>query len=112
MNQNPVAQSVLLIVLLGLSAAVAAQPSTLPDNATQVPPDMGVQPARPAASAPLPADMKPRMRPQLKPRMKPEELKPDMRPDFRPEMSPGMQPNSQKPLHTDTPTRRGDGPAN
>jgi hypothetical protein len=112
MNKNHVAQSVLLMALLGISAAVAAQPSTLPDNATQVPPEMGVKPARPAASAPLPADIKPRIRPQFKPRMKPEELKPDMRPDFRPEMSPGMQPNSQKPLHTDVPVHRGDGPAN
>lgn len=92
-------------VLAGSGLALA-QPSTMPDNATQVPPELGVKPALPGASAPLPADLKPRMRPELKPRMKSDELKPEMRSEQRPEMSPGLQPNSQKPLRTDAPTKR------
>lgn len=83
-----------------------AQPSTMPSNATTVPPEMGVKPVLRGASAPLPADLKPRMRPELKPRMKSDELKPEMRTEQRPEMSPDMQPNSQKPLRTDAPTKR------
>ncbi len=92
--------------LLASSALVFAQPSTMPDNATQVPPEMGIKPAQPAASAASPAELRPRMRPELKPRMKSDELKPSAGPELRPEMSPGMQPNSQKPLRTDAPTQR------
>ena len=100
-----------LVALLSGAALAAfglaqAQPSTMPDNATQVPPEMGVKPMLPGASAPLPADLKPRVRPELKPRMKSDELKPEMRSEQRPEMSPGLQPNSQKPLRTDAPTKR------
>ncbi|WP_372827794.1 hypothetical protein [Polaromonas sp.] len=100
--------------VLGMSGVALAHPSTAPDNATTVPPDMGVKPAMRGASAPLPSpeDLKPRMRPELDPRMKPEELKPALRPGMRPEMSPGMQPNSQKPLKTDANTQRGGSPAN
>lgn len=96
MNTNIFAMPVLLMALLGISAGVAAQPATMPDGATQVPPEMGVAPPRPAASAP--ADMKPRKRLELKPRMKSDELKPALHPELKPEMSPGLQPNSQKPL--------------
>jgi hypothetical protein len=96
MNTNIFATPILLMVLLGISAGVAAQPSTMPDGATQVLPEMGVAPPRPGASAP--ADMKPRKRLELKPRMKSDELKPALHPELKPEMSPGLQPNSQKPL--------------
>lgn len=92
---------------LAASGLVQAQPSTMPSNATTVPPEMGIKPLLRGASAPLPPDLKPRMRPELKPRMKSDELKPEMRSEQRPEMSPGMQPNSQKPLRTDAPTKRG-----
>jgi hypothetical protein len=98
-------------LLLG-PAITQAQPSTMPDNATTVPPEMGVKPPLPRASAPKPEDLKPRMRPELKPRMKSDELIPEMRSEQRPEMSPGMQPNSQKPLRTDANTKRGGSPAN
>ncbi|GAB3482305.1 hypothetical protein [Polaromonas eurypsychrophila] len=94
------------VVVLLASGLAQAQPSTMPDNATQVPPEMGVKPALQGASAPLPADLKPRIRPELKPRMKSDELKPELRSEQRPEMSPGLQPNSQKPLRTDAPTKR------
>ncbi|RZJ26340.1 MAG: hypothetical protein EOO54_03160 [Haliea sp.] len=104
--------SVLSAALLGSAGLAVAQPSTMPDNATQVPPEMGVKPKQPGASSPLPGDMKPRMRPELKPRPKPEELKPELRSEPRPEMSPGMQPNSQKPLKTEANTKRGGSPAN
>jgi len=104
--------AILSTAMLGLSGPALAQPSTMPDNATTVPPEMGVQPARPGASAPLPGDLKRRVWPELKPRMKSDELKPEMRSEQRPEMSPGMQPNSQKPLRTDENTKRGGSPAN
>lgn len=107
-----VALAALTTALLGASGFAVAQPSTMPDNATQVPPEMGVKPKIPGASSPLPGDMTPRMRPELKPRPKPEELKPPLRSEQRPEMSPGLQPNSQKPLKTDAPTKRGGHPAN
>ena len=99
-------------VLLFSAGLVHAQPSTMPDNATTVPPEMGVKPALPGASAPRAADLKPRMRPELKPRLKSDELIPEMRSEPRPEMRPGMQPNSQKPLRTDANTKRGGAPAN
>jgi len=105
MNTKMFAMPVLLMALTGLSAGVAAQPSTMPDGATQVPPEMGVQPPRPGASAP--ADAKPRKRFELKPRMKSDELKPELRPELKPEMSPGLQPNSQKPLRKDKPASTG-----
>lgn len=95
MNKILMAVFVLLTALVAMSISTA-QPSTMPDGATQVPPEMGVVPKR--VEPPAPADLKPRMRPELKPRMKPEELRPEMRPERRPEMSPGMQPNSQKPM--------------
>ncbi|MDP2817461.1 MAG: hypothetical protein Q8O29_04120 [Polaromonas sp.] len=98
--------AVLSIAVLATAGIAFAQPSTMPDNATQVPPEMGVKPALLGASAPLPADLKPRIRPELKPRMKSDELKPELRSEQRPEMSPSLQPNSQKPLHTDAPTKR------
>jgi hypothetical protein len=106
--------AVLSVAALGASSVSLAQPSTMPDNATTVPPEMGMQPAMRGASAPrsLPEDLKPRMWPELGPRMKPEELKPALRPGMRPEMSPGMQPNSRKPLKTDANTERGGSPAN
>ncbi|MDP1953000.1 MAG: hypothetical protein Q8K71_00805 [Polaromonas sp.] len=96
MNNPSVALAVLLTSLLALPAAVLAQPSTMPDGATQVLPEMGVLPPRAAASQP--EDLKPRRRLELKPRMKSDELKLGRHPEMRPEMSPGMQPNSQKPL--------------
>lgn len=99
--------ALLCAAALAASGLARAQPSTMPDNATQVPPEMGVKPVLRGASAPLPADLKPRMRPELKPRMKSDELKPEMRSEQRPEMSPSLQPNSQKPLRTDAPTKRG-----
>lgn len=98
-------------LLIGAGLA-QAQPSTMPDNATTVPPEMGVKPALRGASAAKPADLKPRMRPELKPRMKSDELIPEMRSEQRPEMSPGMQPNSQKPLRREANTPRGGSPAN
>lgn len=98
--------------LLLVAGLVQAQPSTMSDNATTVPPEMGVKPPLRGASAPTTLDLKPRMRPELKPRMKSDELIPDMRSEQRPEMSPGMQPNSQKPLRTDANTKRGGSPAN
>jgi hypothetical protein len=101
-------------LLFGLGLA-QAQPSTMPDNATTVPPELGVKPALPGASAAQPAkpaDLKPRMRPELKPRLKSDELIPEMRSEPRPEMSPGMVPNIQKPLKTDANTKRGGSPAN
>ncbi|MBA4328690.1 MAG: hypothetical protein C0428_10725 [Polaromonas sp.] len=98
--------------LLLVAGLAQAQPSTMPDNATTVPPEMGVKPALRGASAAKPADLKPRLRPELKPRMKSDELIPELRSEQRPEMSPGMQPNSQKPLRTDANTRRGGSPAN
>lgn len=98
--------------LLLVAGVVQAQPSTMPDKATTVPPEMGVKPPMRGASAAKPADLKPRMRPELKPRMKSDELIPEMRSEQRPEMSPGMQPNSQKPLRTDANTKRGGSPAN
>jgi hypothetical protein len=102
-----------LFTALLLAASLAqSQPATMPDNATTVPPEMGVKPALPGASAPRAADLKPRMRPELKPRLKSDELIPEMRSEPRPEMSPGMQPNSQKPLRTDANTKRGGSPAN
>jgi hypothetical protein len=104
-NTNMFAMPVLLMALIGTSAGVAAQPSTMPDGATQVLPEMGVQPPRPGASAP--ADAKPRKRLELKPRMKSDELKPGFRPELRPEMSPGLQPNSQKPLRQSKPASTG-----
>lgn len=104
-NTNMFAMPLLLMALAGMSASVAAQPSTMPDGATQVLPEMGVQPPRSAASAP--ADVKPRKRLELKPRMKSDELKPEFRPELKPEMSPGLQPNSQKPLRQNKPAGAG-----
>lgn len=98
--------------LLGVSDFAAAQPATMPDNATQIPPEMGVKPKTPGEASPLPGDLTPNRRPELRPRPKPTELKPPLRSEQRPEMSPGMQPNSQKPLKTDAPTKRGGSPAN
>lgn len=98
--------ALLSAVALAAVGLVQAQPSTMPSNATTVPPEMGVKPMLRGASAPLPPDLKPRMRPELKPRMQSDELKPEMRSGQRPEMSPGMQPNSQKPPRTDAPTKR------
>jgi hypothetical protein len=98
--------SACLAALVAAPTLALAQPATMPDNATRVPPEMGVQPARPAASAPRPEALQPRMRPELKPRPKPEELKPELRSEPQPEMSPGLQPNSQKPLKTEANTRR------
>ena len=112
MNKSYPATATLLMALVTIAPVATAQPSVMPDGATQVLPEMGVVPKRPGASAPLPDDMKPRRKLVLKPRMKSDELKPELRPELKPEMSPGMQPNSQKPLHTDAPTRRGGGPAN
>jgi len=105
MNTNIFAMPVLLMALLGISAGVAAQPSTMPEGATQVPPEMGVVPKQPEAN--VPPDMKPRKRLQLKPRMKSDELSPAFHPELKPEMSPGLQPNSQKPLRKDNPPRSG-----
>lgn len=104
--------ALLCTALLCGPGLLQAQPSTMPDNATTVPPEMGVKPALPGASGPRAADLKPRMRPELKPRMKSDELIPEMRSEQRPEMSPGMQPNSQKPLRTDANTKRSGSPAN
>lgn len=113
MTIKPSSLTVLLCTafLLG-PGLVRAQPSTMPDNAITVPPEMGVKPPLRGASAAKPADLKPRMRPELKPRLKSDELIPEMRSEQRPEMSPGMQPNSQKPLRTDANTQRGGSPAN
>jgi hypothetical protein len=105
MNTKLFAMPVLLVALLGMSAGAAAQPSTMPEGATQVPPEMGVVPKKPEAD--VPPDLKPRKRLQLKPRMKSDELKPAFHPEFKPEMSPGLQPNSQKPLRKDKPPRSG-----
>jgi hypothetical protein len=106
MKKNILVMPVLVVALVGLGVglggAVMAQPSTMPDGATQVPPEMGVAPPRPAAS--VPADMKPRKRLELKPRMKSDELKPSLHPELKPEMSPGLQPNSQKPLRKNNST--------
>ena len=113
MTIKPSSFTALLCAALLLGAGtLRAQPSTMPDNATTVPPEPGVKPPLRGASAAKPADLKPRMRPELKPRMKSDELIPDMRSEQRPEMSPGMQPNSQKPLRTDSNTRRAGSPAN
>jgi hypothetical protein len=98
--------AILAATLLAGSGVALAQPSTMPDKATQVLPEMGVKPPLPGASTPRPEDLKPRMRPELNPRMKSDELIPEMRSEQRPEMSPGLQPNSQKPLRTDAPTKR------
>ena len=111
-NKSRAARYTLLVALMTLSVWVGAQPSVMPDGATQVLPEMGVLAPRSASSAPLPDDLKPRKKLMLKPHMNSDELKPEMQPGFKPEMSPGLQPNSQKPLHTDAPTRRGGGPAN
>ena len=120
MKTQPLFFAALACSALLLGPAIAqAQPRTMPDNATTVPPEMGVKPPLPRASAAKPEDLKPRMRPELKPRMRPElkprmksdELIPEMRSEQRPEMSPGMQPNSQKPLRTDANTKRGGSPA-
>ena len=105
MKTNMFAMPLLLMALLGMSAGVAAQPSTMPEGATQVPPEIGVVPKKPEAD--VPPDLKPRKRLQLKPRMKSDELKPAPHPEFKPEMSPGLQPNSQKPLRKDKPPRSG-----
>jgi hypothetical protein len=113
MTIKPFSLAAFLCTALLLGPGLAqAQPSTMPDNATTVPPEMGVKPPLRGASAAKPADLKPRMRPELKPRMKSDELIPEMRSEQRPEMSPGMQPNSQKPLRTDANTQRGGSPAN
>jgi hypothetical protein len=56
-------------VLLAVPMLCVAQPATMPDNATQVPPEMGVKPARPGASAPLSDELQLRRRPELRPRM-------------------------------------------
>ena len=99
------------VLALSLSAIPAmAQPSTMPDNATRVPPEMGVLPARPAASGPIATESAAEAASKRLRRAKPQELKLDARPELRPEMSPGMQPNSQKPLRTEPSLRRG--PAN
>ena len=100
------------VAMLAISLSAIAQPSTMPDGATQVLPEMGVLPARPGASGPLASDRPAEAASKLLRRLKPQELKLDARPELRPEMSPGMQPNSQKPLHTDAPTGRGGVPAN
>ena len=100
------------VLTISLSAVSAhAQPSTMPDNATRVPPEMGVLPARPAASGPIATESAAEAASKRLRRSKPQELKLDARPELRPEMSPGMQPNSQKPLRTEPPLRRS-GPAN
>jgi hypothetical protein len=107
MTIKPSSLAALLCTALLLSQGLLqAQPSTMPDNATTVPPELGVKPPLQGASAAKPADLKPRMRPELKPRLNSDELIPEMRTEQRPEMSPGMQPNSQKPLRTDAPTKR------
>jgi hypothetical protein len=105
MKTNLFAMPVLLMALLGISAGAAAQPSTMPEGATQVLPEMGVEPKKPEAN--VPPDMKPRKRLQLKPRMKSDELSPAFHPELKPEMSPGLQPNSQKPLRKDNLPRSG-----
>lgn len=107
MNRKLFVMPVLLALAasFGMAGGAAAQPVTLPDGATRVPPEMGVQPPLPGASAPL--DVKPRKRLELKPRMKSDELKPELRPELKPEMSPGLQPNSQKPLRKDKPAAAG-----
>lgn len=113
MTIKPFSLAAFLCTALLLGPGLArAQPSTMPDNATTVPPEMGVKPPLRGASAAKPADLKPRMPPELKPRMKSDELIPEMRSEQRPEMSPGMQPNSQKPLRTEANTQRGGSPAN
>ena len=98
--------------MLAVSLSAVAQPSLMPEGATQVLPEMGVAPARPGASAAAGTERPAELRSQRLLRSKQQELKPDMHPELRPEMSPGMQPNSQKPLRTDAPTRRRNGPAN
>ena len=98
--------------LLAVSLSAVAQPSLMPEGATQVLPEMGVVPARPGASAPVGTERPAELRSQRLLRSKPKELKPDMHPELRPEMSPGMQPNSQKPLRTDAATRRRNSLAN
>lgn len=105
MNTNMFAMPVLLMALMGMSAGAAAQPSTMPEGATQVPPELGVEPKKPEAD--VPPALKPRKRLQLKPRMKSDELKPAFHPELKPEMSPGLQPNSQKPLRQDKSPRSG-----
>ena len=98
--------------VLAISLSAIAQPSTMPDGALQVLPEMGVLPARPAASGPLASERPAEAASQRLRRLKPQELKLDARPELRPEMSPGMQPNSQKPLRTDAPTERRGAPTN
>ena len=98
--------------VLAVSLSAIAQPSTMPDGALQVLPEMGVLPARPAASGPLASERPAEAASQRLRRLKPQELKLDARPELRPEMSPGMQPNSQKPLRTETPTERRGAPTN
>ena len=98
--------------VLAISLSAIAQPSTMPDGALQVLPEMGVLPARPAASGPLAGERPAEAASQRLRRLKPQELKLDARPELRPEMSHGMQPNSQKPLRTDAPTERRGAPTN
>jgi len=94
------------IAVLAIALSAIAQPSTMPDGATQVLPEMGVLPPRSGASGPLASERPAEAASKRLKRSKPQELKLDARPELRPEMSPGMQPNSQKPLHTDAPTKR------
>ena len=102
----------MLGLLLSLSCWAGAQPSMQPASSIEQLPELGVVAPQPGSTAPLAEDMQPRKKLVIKPRMKSDELKPALRPGFSPEMSPGLQPNSQKPLHTDAPVRRGGGPAN
>ena len=98
--------------VLAVSLSAIAQPSTMPDGALQVLPEMGVLPARPAASGPLASERPAEAASQRLRRLKPQELKLDARPELRPEMSPGMQPNGQKPLRNDAPSERRGAPTN
>lgn len=93
------------LLLMGMSAGVAAQAGPVPEGATPVLPEAAVEPKKPEAE--VPPDLKPRKRLQFKPRMKSDELKPALHPELKPEMSPGLQPNSQKPLRQDKPPRSG-----
>lgn len=98
--------------VLAVSLSAIAQPSTMPDGALQVLPEMGVLPARPAASGPLASERPAEAASKSLRRLKPQELKLDARPELRPEMSPGMQPNGQKPLRNDAPSERRGAPTN
>lgn len=99
-------------VVLAMALSAIAQPSTMPDGATQVLPEMGVLPPRSGASGPLTSEGPAEAASKSLRRSKPQELKLDARPELRPEMSPGMQPNGQKPLRNDAPSERRGAPTN